>query len=181
MEISKEKKALAVKLARESQLEYGLNCCESVINGLIRAGILEIPEDYTRLATFLSGGCGSSGNTCGALSGAMMALGAEYGRRIPISETPKVADMPVPATLSENPRYYSLRRPNALVQEFVSNMGTCRCRDVIDGYGGYQSEDRKARCRELVAYATELAVKYLSMPQEEANILPFGENIYDWQ
>ncbi len=75
MKITKEQKENAVKMARENQMNYGMSCSESVFNALIRSGIIDLPEDYTRIATGLSGGVAASGNTCGAIYGGLMALG----------------------------------------------------------------------------------------------------------
>ena len=91
MKITQEQKEMAVKMARENQMEHGMSCSESVFNALIRSGIIDLPEDYTRIATGLSGGVAASGNTCGAIYGGLMALGWVYGRKNPF-EKPQAPD-----------------------------------------------------------------------------------------
>jgi len=89
MKITEEQKALARKCAQEN-IRSGLNCSESVLNALLRAKIIDFPEEATALASGLNGGVGSAGYTCGALSSAMISLGAVYGRPDPIANRAKI-------------------------------------------------------------------------------------------
>lgn len=54
------------------------NCAEAVLMALAAAWDLDIP--FTA-GTAFGGGVARSGQTCGALSGALVALGVRYGRR----------------------------------------------------------------------------------------------------
>ena len=82
MKISEEKKQLARQYADEN-IQAGLNCSESVFNALIRSGIVDLPEEATALASGVNGGAAATGHTCGAITDAVMALGAVYGSADP--------------------------------------------------------------------------------------------------
>ncbi len=178
MHISEEQKKKALEYVRENQVDYGLSCSESVINALIRAEILDLPEYYTCLATGLSGGVGASGKTCGAVYGALMSLGAVYGRKDPLANP---IDPTKPVPLEEDYRYYMMRRFNNLVNDFVNHFGTCRCGEFVDSCGGYFENERFEMCPNLIVYATELALKYLEITEEENKNLPYQHNIYGWE
>lgn len=184
MKITEEQKALARKYAEEN-IRSGLNCSESVLNALLRAKIIDFPEEATALASGLNGGVGSAGYTCGALASAMIALGAVYGRRDPIANRAKILNDKNKSYQVENPkedyRYYFMRRFNACVQEFKDTMGTCTCQEVVDANGGYYSADRQKKCEQMIHCGVEMALKYIDMEQDEANQLPFGDNLFGWE
>ena len=53
---------------------HGLNCCESVYEAFFTAGVLtpeQLPYETCALCAGFGGGMGMSGNSCGALSGAI--------------------------------------------------------------------------------------------------------------
>ncbi len=158
---------------------------ESVLNALLRAKVIDFPEEVTTLASGLNGGVGSAGYTCGALASCMIALGAVYGRRDPIANRDKIFHDVVTSHKVENPeedyRYYFMRRFNQCVQKFWDTAGTWRCQDVVDGNGGYYSPDRQAQCEKMIHLDTELALKYIDMEQEDANKLSFGDNLFGWE
>jgi len=66
----------------------GWNCAEAVVLAINGAAGTKIPVE---LATGFGGGIGGSGSTCGALIGAVMALGHWAGRRVPDKEQKKIA------------------------------------------------------------------------------------------
>lgn len=176
MKISKEQKELAVKMARENQMEHGMSCSESVFNALIRSGILDLPEDYTRIATGLSGGVAASGNTCGAIYGGLMALGWVYGRKNPF-EHPQAPDPAKQEEFEADYRFNMMRRFNCFVHEVEEKVGTTRCMDVVKGDGGYFDDKRVMKCPDIIVTATETVLKYLEMSDEENRGLEFGYNI----
>lgn len=181
MAITEEQKALALKYAQEN-IHSGLNCSESVLNALLRAKIADFPPEVTALASGLNGGAGSAGYTCGALAGAMIALGAVYGRRDPVSTRAKVYQTPgAPLNPEDDYRYYFMRRFNACVDDFKKRMGTVTCQDVIDGNGGYYNKARQQKCEQMIRCGVEVALKYIGMEQKEADALPYGENLFGWK
>lgn len=60
----------------------GFNCCESVLLGASEfLGVTS--ELIPKIATGFGGGIGHTGRICGAVTGAVMALGIKYGRTSP--------------------------------------------------------------------------------------------------
>lgn len=184
MEIADAKKELAKKCIMEN-IEAGLNCSESVFNALIRSGIVDLPEEATALSSGINGGAAGTGNTCGALAGAVMGLGAVYGRRDPIGNKAKLLKDPGKKSETTDPkddyRYYMMRRFNNVVGDFKNQLGTTQCQEIIDRNGGYWTEERQADCVKCIQTALELAVTYIEMDQEEADNLPYAQNIFDWE
>ena len=178
MFITPSQKEKAIQYAKENQMDYGLSCSESVLNALIRAGILDLPEEYTCLATGLSGGVGASGNTCGAVYGALMALGAVYGRKNPHANP---NDPNNKISQDKDYRFNMSRRFNNLVNDFIHEFGTCRCQDIVDRCGGYFEKKRMETCPELIVYATQRALHYLEIDDEANRALPYQYNIFGWK
>lgn len=148
----------------------GLNCCESVFNALQRAGCLEgvAPESVAMCLGF-GGGVGLSGCMCGALSAAVMANGAVYGRKDPYAvpdeeRAPEIAQ-----------RYYM--RYNNLIHDFKERYGSALCQEICGKFESFQSKERKVGCLKMIGGTAALAYRYLQMPQEEAEHLPYQENL----
>jgi C_GCAxxG_C_C family probable redox protein len=74
---------------RANQLfEQGMNCAQSV--ACTFAEDLDADRGLTlRLATGFGGGMGHTGGTCGALTGAFMALGLAFGMKEPADQAAK--------------------------------------------------------------------------------------------
>lgn len=147
----------------------GLNCAESVYDALIRSGSLKAAPETRAMAIGFGGGMGLTGNACGALSAAIMANGATYGRSDPWSVDPEVRGEEVRG------RYY--RRYNKLVHDFEQANKGISCRDICKPYGDWHSKERRVMCMKMVGATAAMAYDYLNMPQEEAFALPYGENM----
>jgi len=143
----------------------GLNCAESVLDALIRAGALEVPPETVAMAVGFGGGIGLSGYTCGALSAAVMA----YGRPAPWKADPEVRGHEI------SRKYY--RRYNKMVRDFQTANDGVLCRDICGKFEDWHSRDRRKMCMKLIADAAVMAYDYLQMSQEEAFALPYGDNI----
>ena len=183
MKISQEKKELAMQYTEEN-IRGGLNSSESVFNALIRAGILDLPEEATALASGVNGGAAATGHTCGAITGAIMALGAVYGSPDPKSEHRTMVKSPNGKNQTNDPtqdyRYYRMRRFNNLVGDFKKELGTTQCQDIVDRNNGYWNDSRQQECERCIRTGVTLAIHYLEMDEEEANRLPYAENIFQW-
>jgi C_GCAxxG_C_C family probable redox protein len=137
-----------------STFDEGYNCSQSVLSawaaelGLDREAALSV-------ATAFGGGMGHRGDTCGAVSGAFMAIGLKHGRlRADDEETRDLA--------------YSL--VNRFVEEFESRHGSVVCRELL-GFdlstpeGERLAEERwpdDMPCRGLVKDAAEILEELLS-------------------
>ena len=77
-----EKMALADEIAR-GYFRQGLNCSECVLRTFIDIYNVNLPDEILCMATGFGGGMGHTKNTCGAITGAVLALGTLKGRRAP--------------------------------------------------------------------------------------------------
>ena len=162
---------------RKQVLEYavegfrnGLNCAESIFDAMHRAGMLNMPKEAIAMCVGFGAGIGMSGYTCGALSAAVMVLGAQNGRPDPWAIDAKERGAEIAK------KHY--RQYNCLVHDFVQANGSALCRE-INAIGGYQWQDkeRKAKCMKIVVQTAGLVYDYLTMPQEQAYAMEYKENM----
>lgn len=119
--------------------------------------------------TGFGGGGGLFGDTCGALAGAMAALGAVYGRR-EIPADPKTGK----EQMYGQPGLYRLF--NRLPNEFQQRFGGTQCRRLTAHWGkDWLCKDHLRFCRNLVIEAAVLAAE-MAIPKDLARwgSLPFG-------
>jgi len=119
---------------RADQLHaQGANCAQSVACAF--AEDLGADRALTlRLATGFGGGMGRTGGTCGALTGAFMALGLAFG-------------MNDPADLAAKERTYALVAEAA--KRFREKAGALTCRDLLGLDLGKPEELQAAKDRNL--------------------------------
>jgi len=133
----------AIDAARRADelFHSGWNCAESVFVAIHeQAGEGQPP---VQLLTALGGGMGCK-RTCGALSGATVALGLAYGRTSPDDGARKVASA----------------KARELCQGFREKYHSIDCWELISGY---ENElDRKRGCTELVRTAVGLACRLMA-------------------
>ncbi|HIU64192.1 MAG TPA: C_GCAxxG_C_C family protein [Candidatus Avacidaminococcus intestinavium] len=163
-EVAKQVGAYAVQ-----NFKSGLNCSESVFDALVRAGVLDVPPESIAMCIGFGGGIGLSGTTCGALSAAVMANGAVYGRKDPYAVDSTVRGSEIAD------KYY--RRYNKMVEEFTAQNNGVTCAGITGHYADWECKERRIQCMKLVGKTAELAYKYLQIPQEEAFALPYGKNM----
>ncbi|MEN3202136.1 MAG: C-GCAxxG-C-C family protein [Atribacterota bacterium] len=130
----------------------GFNCAESVLLGLCdHLGIENslIP----RIATGFGGGIGHTGNICGAITGAVMALGIRFGR-----ENPQDKD--------SRDRLYLL--VETFLKEIEETLGYLDCLNLIgvrlntkEGLERYREENLRLKCQQIVETVENIARRYL--------------------
>ena len=138
----------AAESARE-RLAGDFNCAESVLAAV--AEQMHLKSDLIpKIATGFGAGMGRRGSVCGAVAGAVMALGLKYGRLHPGQ--------------GREPTY---RRVQALCHRFEQKFGSIYCRDLV----GHDISTSKAlakavnagvfatRCPQFVAEAVRLYFK----------------------
>ncbi|NCD09029.1 MAG: C_GCAxxG_C_C family protein [Negativicutes bacterium] len=149
--------------------KHGLNCSESVYEALVRAGVLNVDKNTVGMCTGFGGGIGLYGATCGALSAAIMANSAVYGRKDPYAVDAAVRG----SEIAE--KYY--RRFNNIVKEFVERNGCTSCEGITSKYEDWEGKERRIYCLKMIGATAQLAYKYLQIPQEEAFKLPYDKNM----
>ena len=97
----------------------GYNCCETVLLSFCELLGVE-SEVIPKIATPFGGGICKRKHMCGALSGAVMAIGLKYGRNTP-----------------QGKREPSSERTARLVEKFIEKYGSANCIEVL----GYDPED----------------------------------------
>lgn len=157
------------ELASEYAIENfknGLNCAESVYNGLIRAGALgDVAPETVAMVLGFGGGVGLSGCICGALAASVVANGAKYGRPDPYSVPEEVRGTEIAE------KYYA--RYNNLIYDFTEANGSPLCKDICSKFEDFHSKERKVGCLKMIGATAELACKYLQMTPEEAAKLSY--------
>jgi C_GCAxxG_C_C family probable redox protein len=161
-EIVKEVVSIAVH-----NFNNGLNCAESVYDALLRSGALKAPKETLAMCTGFGGGVGLTGYICGALSAAVMANSAKYGRFSPHDSDDVKKEL--------SSKYY--RRYNKLVHDFARETGAVNCADLCKEFDDFNSKERKMHCTKLVRKAAALAYDTLCVPQDTAFKLKYGENL----
>lgn len=130
------------------QFMGGLNCSQAVLAQYAEAGGLD-QELAMRIASGFGGGMGGLGETCGAVTGAVMAIGL-------------VTAGPEPRDPADKMRTSALVR--AFLDEFRRRHGTCTCRallgvDIGTAEGLQEARDRglmQTQCPEYVRDAVRI-------------------------
>jgi C_GCAxxG_C_C family probable redox protein len=120
----------------------GFNCAESVLLSAVRVLGLG-PQGLTpRIASCFGGGVGRThSEICGALSGALMALGLAHGRDNPTEPRERIYALAV-----------------ELRQRFLDAHGSTQCRDLLAAFG---PQDNWAACKRLSADTAALLHDFL--------------------
>lgn len=163
-----ELKEKVAELAVEN-FKSGLNCPEAVFDAIHRAGLIDVPHECISMATGFGGGIGLSGNTCGALSGAIMSIGAVHGRPDPYAVDASVRAQEIAE------RIYRIF--NNMTNDFMQENGCLTCKDIGNPYSDWHCKERRKKCMKLVGTTAARAVDYILMSKEEAAALPYCANM----
>lgn len=150
-EQNKQEKQDIAEIAGE-YFKKGLNCSECVFQSFLDTHEIDIPKEVIGLATGFGGGMGQTRNTCGAITGAVLALSALRGRKNPLEkETPKE-------------RIQQLQQVyipfGEMVREIEQHYGTLICKELSAPYGDFKGKARKQNCKQIITYCAALASKY---------------------
>ncbi len=155
-----EKKLTAreqVEQDAKNGFRQGLNCSECVLGSFMANFETPFPKDVIALATGFGGGMGHTKNTCGAVTGAVMALSTIVGRKNP-AEKETMAER-----IQELNGIYDI--VGRMVEEIKDEYGTLICSELAAPHGDFEGKTRKKSCMQMIGYCAGLAAKYA----EEAN------------
>lgn len=133
--------------------KQGLNCSECVMTAMLDNFDTGLPREVVKMATGFGGGMGHTKNTCGAITGAVMALSAMVGRENPLAKE----------TMAE--RVQELQQEiypvvGAMVKEMEEEYGTLICSELSDPHGDWDGKARKKNCMQMIAHCAHLAAKH---------------------
>jgi len=157
-EIAKDKSleellVLADELAR-GYFRQGLNCTECVLRAVMDIYETGLPDEILCLATGFGGGIGNSKNTCGGVSGAVMALGMLNGRRNPFCPKEEMAAKIKELHHEIYPAF------GEMACEIEDHYGTLICKEMSKEFEDFDSKPRKKNCMAITAFCAQMAVKY---------------------
>lgn len=160
-EIAKDKSleelmALADELGR-AYFRQGLNCAECVLRSFMDIYECDVPDAVICMATGFGGGMGHTKNTCGAITGAVLALGLVKGRRDPFGPKEEMGQRVKQLQGEIYPVF------GQMVQEIKEHFGTLICSEMSQQFDDFDSKPRKKNCMETIAYCAAIAVKYAEM------------------
>ena len=125
----------------------GLNCAESTLRCLMEKGVIDAPEETVRMMTGFGGGM-QRGTTCGAVVGAVAALGWATGRTKPGES-----------------RAASARAVREFLKGFEKAFGTLDCSSLQATYvreHALKSDGMYRKCTVFVEKAVELTCEILT-------------------
>lgn len=123
----------------------GLNCCESVLFALNDICDLGLSPEHRGIATPFGGGMSGAKEACGAVTGALMALGLARGRHH-----------------ASQPAKPAVDAGKALNERFIAEFKTLRCKDLTCRFSWDQPERRQA-CQAYVQFAAGEAAAILAV------------------
>ncbi|NLG79566.1 MAG: C_GCAxxG_C_C family protein [Firmicutes bacterium] len=134
-----------------SYFDGGFNCAEATLKAVCE--VLGIEHDrLPAVATAFGGGISRRGYTCGAVSGAAVAVGLLLGR--------------MSASEARDPSYNTMGR---FVDEFVGRFGTVMCKDISgvdflteEGQRKYKEYAHSERCCPAVRFAARRMCELLA-------------------
>lgn len=156
-----EKIESLITLAEEDGKNYfrqGLNCSECVMLSFMQHYNKDLSNEALALATGFGGGMGHTKNTCGAITGAVMALSSVLGRQNPFEKET------IPERVQELKEIYSYIAP--MVNEIEETYGSLICKEISAPLGEFDGKARKKNCLQIIGYCSGLAVKYAQLAEE---------------
>lgn len=148
-----ENKAIANELSRE-YFKQGLNCTECVLKTFMDMFETDLPDDILCMASGFGGGIGHTKNICGAVTGAVMALGTVKGRRNPFGPEDELSDR---IKYLQNDIYPTFGQ---MIEDIESHYGTLICKEMSSTFDDFESKPRKKNCMEIISYCSQLVTEY---------------------
>ncbi len=165
-----------VRQRARRNFSLGYNCSEAVFEALLGELELGLSPDLVRLATGFGGGVGLYGDTCGAVTGAALAVSAVHGRRsLPEGEGREVA-------AKSKEQFYG--RPgiyrifNQLPNRIADKYGATLCRELTEKWqNDWLCREHALNCREIITDAAGIAAELILAERDDVANAPFGANV----
>jgi C_GCAxxG_C_C family probable redox protein len=155
----------------------GYNCSECVMEAVLESVDTGLPKETHKVATGFGGGVGLFGDTCGAITGAVTALGAVHGRsRLPKGENRKAVAKSATKQLYGNPGLYRLF--NQLPNMVRNKYGETLCRDITAQWKDqWLCREHALHCREIITDTAEFAAELIYSEKDLVCSKPFSSNV----
>ncbi|OPY90948.1 MAG: putative redox-active protein (C_GCAxxG_C_C) [Syntrophaceae bacterium PtaU1.Bin231] len=175
--MTKEEKIEAIRQRARKNFSLGYNCAECITDAVLTVLDTGLPPEVKKVATGFGGGVGLYGDTCGALTGAIIAVGCVHGRaKLPEDPDPKQAMKKAAAELYGKPGLYRLF--NQLPNKFLEKYGCTCCRDLTTKWqSSWLCKEHALYCREIITDAAGMAAELIMTDRDEAASRPFGKNV----
>jgi C_GCAxxG_C_C family probable redox protein len=175
--MTKEEKIEAIKQRARKNFSLGYNCAECVTEAVLAIVDTGLPPEVRKVATGFGGGIGLYGDTCGALTGAVIAVGCVHGREnLPAGSDSRDAAKKAGQQLYGNPGIYRLF--NQIPNKFSAKHGFTCCRDLTSRWQNeWLCKEHALFCRELITDAAGIAAGLVLTSFPEAATKPFGRNL----
>ena len=155
--VSKEEIIAQIKDRARRNFSKGFNCAECVLEAVLEHVETDLPKQTLKLATGFGGGVGLYGDSCGAITGAVMAVGVTHGRSgLPEGEDRKAVAKNSTSQLYGNPGLYRLfnQIPNMVKEKY----GHTLCREISSQWqDDWLCRPHALHCREIITDVAEHA------------------------
>ena len=177
MDAPREARIENAKQRARRNFSLGFNCVECVAEALLGELASDFPSDAWRLSTGFGGGIGLYGDTCGALVGAVMAVGAVHGRSaLPKAESRQAVLDASRRQLYTDPGLYRIF--NQLPNWFRERYGCTLCRELTARWhGDWLCREHALFCREIIADTAGFAAQLMLLANQDVGALRFGETV----
>lgn len=149
-----EEKLQTAEEVSKGYFRQGLNCTECVLRTYMDLYETGLPDEVLCMASGFGGGIGHTKNMCGAISGAVMALGIVKGRRNPFGPKEEMGERIAQLQQEVYPPFAEM------IGEIKEEYGTLICSEMSQPFGEFDSKPRKKNCMSIIAVCARLAVKY---------------------
>jgi C_GCAxxG_C_C family probable redox protein len=175
--MTKEEIIKEIRQRARKNFSLGYNCPECVTEAVLSLVDTGLPADVKKMATGFGGGIGLFGDTCGALLGAVMAVGAVHGRAsLPEGADPKEVAMKSKSQLYGKPGVYRIF--NQVPNRFKEKYGKTLCRDLTTPWQStWLCKAHALYCRDVITEAAGIAADLVLSDKDELTAKPFGENV----
>lgn len=131
----------------------GMNCSECVMRSFMQMHDTGFPDEVIAMASGFGAGIGKTKNICGAITGAVMALGMVKGRRDPMA-LPEARDRSRQLQQEVYPVFADL------IHDIEAEYGTLICSEMCNQFDDFDGKPRKKNCQQIVMSCAALAAKY---------------------
>ncbi|MCX7770673.1 MAG: C-GCAxxG-C-C family protein [Proteobacteria bacterium] len=166
----------AIKQRARKNFSLGYNCAECVFEAVLHYLDTGLPKEVLKVATGFGGGVGLFGDTCGAVTGAVLSVSAVYGRsKLPEGEGKEAMRLSA-NELYGKPGLYRIF--NQIPNRLKAKYGDTICRKITEKWHeSWLCREHALHCREIITDAAGISAELILLGKDVVANLPFGENV----